>query len=84
MRTLVVIVDGMRPDALVKTENAKFILNRIDSLFSSVKKHADCNSKHGTLASVNSSINDLRVFFSSSFMLESPLQIALKAYSITI
>ena len=31
MRTLVVIVDGMRPDALVKTENAKFILeNSID------------------------------------------------------
>lgn len=26
MKTLVVIVDGMRPDALVKTENAKFIL----------------------------------------------------------
>ena len=26
MKTLVVIVDGMRPDALVKTENAKFLL----------------------------------------------------------
>ena len=26
MKALVVIVDGMRPDALIKTENAKFLL----------------------------------------------------------
>ena len=26
MKILVTIVDGMRPDALVKTENAKYIL----------------------------------------------------------
>ena len=26
MKTLVVIVDGMRPDALVKTKNAKYLL----------------------------------------------------------
>ena len=28
MKTLVVVVDGMRPDALVKTENAKYLLEK--------------------------------------------------------
>ena len=26
VKTLVIVVDGMRPDALIKTENAKFLL----------------------------------------------------------
>ena len=26
MKALVIVVDGMRPDALIKTENAKYLL----------------------------------------------------------
>ena len=32
MKTLVVIVDGMRPDALIKTENARFLLENSTNL----------------------------------------------------